>query len=276
MQIRFTKMHGLGNDFVVINNMEYKIDFDPQWIKNLANRKFGIGFDQMLVVDPPPTSDVEFMYRVFNADGTEVEHCGNGARCFAVFVRDKGLTKNNTIKVQTSAGAIELAVNDDETVTVSMGIPEFEPSLIPFSAESKSSSYTLHLKDETVQIGSLAIGNPHAVTLVEDVEKTDVLGVGSQIESHIRFPSRVNAGFMQIVSEDEVNLRVYERGVGETLACGSGACAAVVTGIVQGYLDSKVRVHLHGGDLYIQWDGFGHNVMLTGPSSTVFEGTLII
>ncbi len=276
MQIAFTKMHGLGNDFVVINNMQYKMDFDQKWIKRLADRRWGVGFDQMLIVEPPTSDNVEFQYRIFNADGAEVEHCGNGARCFAIFVRDKGLTTNKTIKVQTSGGIIDLIVNDDETVTVRMGVPEFEPALIPFSAECKSSSYTLNLKDESVQIGSLAIGNPHAVTLVSDVEAVDVIGLGSQITSHSRFPNRVNAGFMQIISADAIKLRVFERGVGETLACGTGACAAVVTGIVQGYLNNSVKVSLRGGDLYIHWDGINHNVLLTGPTATVFEGTITI
>lgn len=276
MEIEFTKMHGLGNDFMVINNLQYQMEFDPDWIRQMADRRTGVGFDQLLVVEPAKTSDVDFEYRIFNADGSEVEHCGNGARCFAVFVRDKGLTTKRSFPVQTQGGIIDLIINDDSSVTIRMGIPEFFPNRVPFSAETESSSYTLRLKDEIVEIGVLAIGNPHAVTIVEDVDKVDVDRLGAQIENHERFPNRVNAGFMQILSRDAIKLRVFERGVGETNACGTGACAAVVSGIRQGHLDHNVKVSLRGGDLYIQWSGSGEHVLLTGPTATVFEGKLLL
>ncbi len=274
MHLHFTKMHGLGNDFIVINNIQKRIVFDQATIRGLADRRLGIGFDQMLIVEEASTSDVEFDYRIFNADGIEVEHCGNGARCFAQFVREKGLTRSDEILVNTKGGVIVLTVNADETVTVKMGIPEFEPSLIPFSADSLSSSYTLDLEGESMQIAVLAIGNPHAVTIVPKVDKVDIIRLGAQIESHCRFPNRVNAGFMEIISPEKIKLRVYERGVGETKACGTGACAAVVSGIMLGYLKSRVNVKLAGGNLFIQWPGAGETVLLTGPSESVFEGAI--
>jgi diaminopimelate epimerase len=274
MQLHFTKMHGLGNDFIVLDQTQQAFQLDEKKVCELAHRQLGIGFDQLLIVQAPSTEEVEFDYRIFNADGEEVEHCGNGARCFAKFVLDKGLTQNRLIKVHTAAGNIELLVNDDETVTVQMGVPIFEPSLIPFSAESESSSYTLELEDECVEITALAIGNPHAVVIVPNVQKAEVLTLGAQIESHTRFPNRVNAGFMEIVSPTEVNVRVFERGVGETLACGTGACAAVVSGIQLGLLEHKVTANLLGGQLHIQWDAPNKSVKMTGPCQSVFEGTI--
>ncbi len=276
MLLRFTKMHGLGNDFILIDGMHRKFDLDAGTIRRLSHRRFGIGFDQLLLVEAGSHPEVEFDYRIFNADGEEVEHCGNGARCFARFVQEKGLTKNHRITVKTTGGNIVLMVNPDETVTVQMGIPQFEPAQIPFSADFASSSYTLALNDENLQIGALAIGNPHAVTIVDSVESTDVEGLGTLIESHSRFPNRVNAGFMEIVSDSHIKLRVYERGVGETLACGSGACAAVVSGIMQGHLQDKVKVSLTGGDLIVEWNGPGETVLMTGPCDTVYEGTIEI
>lgn len=276
MLLPFTKMHGLGNDFIVLNNLANNIHLDRHTIQKLSDRRFGIGFDQLLMVEAGDEESVEFNYRIFNADGHEVEHCGNGARCFARFVRDKRLTSNREIAVSTSAGRIVLLVNDDETVTVRMGIPEFEPSLIPFSADSVSSSYTLTLNDQVLQISALAIGNPHAVTKVLNVQTADVASLGPQVESHARFPNRVNAGFMEVVSETHIRLRVFERGVGETMACGTGACAAVVSGIVEGVLQNKVTVSLPGGDLGVEWNGPGKTVLMTGPCETVFEGNIEI
>lgn len=274
MKLEFTKMHGLGNDFIVINNLQGTIDLDPETIKCLAHRRFGIGFDQLLVVSKPSDPHVEFDYRIYNADGGEVEHCGNGARCFARFVCDKGLTQNTEIAVKTRGGNIVLMVNPDNSVTVQMGVPELDPALIPFSADSESSSYTLELDDELLQIGALAIGNPHAVTIVPDVRLVDIERIGPQVESHPRFPRRVNAGFMQIVSPKHIRLRVFERGVGETMACGTGACAAVVSGITQGYLTNRVKASLPGGDLDIEWQGPGRTVLMTGPCKLVFEGSV--
>ncbi|MCB1755962.1 MAG: diaminopimelate epimerase [Gammaproteobacteria bacterium] len=274
MLLEFTKMQGLGNDFIVIDNLQNRIALEPHQIKHLADRRFGIGFDQLLMVQAPSDAAVEFDYRIFNADGSEVEHCGNGARCFARYVRDKGLTQSTEIAVKTRGGNIVLQVNPDDSVTVRMGIPEFKPERIPFSAESESSSYTLELDDEVLQIGALAIGNPHAVTIVPDVQTIDIERLGKQVESHPRFPRRVNAGFMQIVSPEHIRLRVFERGVGETLACGTGACAAVVSGIVQGYLQHRVKASLPGGDLDIEWQGPGHTVLMTGPCESVFEGSV--
>lgn len=276
MLVRFTKMHGLGNDFMVVNNLANDIILDKSTVRKLSDRRFGIGFDQLLVVEEGSDDTVEFNYRIYNSDGGEVEHCGNGARCFAKFVRDKGLTTNTEIAVNTSAGRIVLIVNDDETVTVRMGIPEFEPSLIPFSADSVSSSYTLNLNDEVLQIGALAIGNPHGVIPVANVDTANVEDIGPEVESHSRFPNRVNVGFMEVVSKRHIRLRVFERGVGETKACGTGACAAVVSGIVRGLLQNKVRVSLPGGDLGVEWNGPGETVLMTGPCETVFEGTIEI
>ena len=276
MQLEFTKMHGLGNDFVVLNDLDGSFNLSEASIRALADRHLGIGFDQMLVVGAPTVADVEFTYRIYNADGSEVEHCGNGARCFARYVRDKGLTESQAIPVMTHGGRIVLQVNEDDSVTVEMGIPEFEPTRIPFSAESQSTAYTLDLNDRQISIGAMAIGNPHAVTVVDDTTTVEIELLGPQIESHTRFPRRVNAGFMQVLTRDHVKLRVYERGVGETQACGTGACAAAVIGMIQGRLDSTVTVSLPGGDLLIHWPGEGHTVRMTGPATTVFEGTITL
>lgn len=276
MLLPFTKMHGLGNDFIVVNNLNNDINLSTSTVRKLSDRRFGIGFDQLLVVESADDDSVEFNYRIYNYDGGEVEHCGNGARCFAKFVRDKGLTSSTEIAVNTSAGRIVLLVNADETVTVRMGVPEFEPSLIPFSADSVSSSYTLKLNDEVLQLAALAIGNPHAVIQVDNIDRANVEGIGPELESHSRFPNRVNVGFMEIVSKSAIRLRVFERGVGETKACGTGACAAVVSGIVQGLLQNKVKVSLPGGELGVEWNGPGETVLMTGPCETVFEGTIEI
>lgn len=272
MTTHFTKMHGLGNDFIVINNLDRSQEFPPERIRMLANRQFGVGFDQMLVVEKPSREDVEFDYRIFNYDGSEVEHCGNGARCFAVYVRDQGLTTSEIIPVNTCAGKITLHVREDRQVTVEMGVPEFTPSAIPFVADRLSEWYSLKLGDEVIEVGAVAIGNPHVVMLVEDVDTAPVDRLGPLMEKHQRFPNRVNVGFMQILDRGHIRLRVHERGVGETRACGTGACAAHVIGCKNKLLDKSAVVTLPGGDLHISWPGENHNVEMTGPCTTVFEG----
>ena len=274
MHLEFTKMHGLGNDFIVINALRQPFGLSALQISRLAHRRFGIGFDQLLVVEPSPSPDAEFGYRIFNADGGEVENCGNGARCFARYVIDKGLTDNEVIAVQTTGGLMHLQVEKDLQVTVLMGVPQFEPSKVPFIAEQQHNSYPIDLGGETVDGGVVAIGNPHVVVRVSSTDDADVNGIGPKLERHQRFPSRVNAGFMQVLSKSEINLRVFERGVGETMACGTGACAAVVVGIRQGILDDRVLVHLTGGDLVVNWSDGNVPVSMTGPCATVFEGRL--
>jgi len=272
MEISFTKMQGLGNDFVVIDATSRPIDLSMEQIRFLANRRFGVGCDQVLLVEPPRQSNVDFTYRIFNADGGEVEQCGNGARCFARYVRDHGLTRKADISVATSAGVIMLHVEADGQITVDMGVPRFEPDEIPFAAEARAEIYPLALGATEVEIGVVSMGNPHAVLRVEQVDSAPVTSMGPEIEVHERFPRRVNVGFMQVVDRQHIRLRVYERGAGETLACGTGACAAVVVGRQCGWLDDKVTVSLPGGELKIQWPGEGHSVMMTGPAVSVFEG----
>jgi len=274
MLLDFTKMHGLGNDFVVIDAINQTVNLDTEQFRFLANRRFGIGCDQILLVESPDSDQVDFRYRIFNADGGEVEQCGNGARCFALFVRNKGLTRKNQIVVQTNSGIITLSCEPDNQVTVNMGIPHFDPAEIPFQAEHTASEYGLDINHQTYQMGVLSIGNPHAVLRIEDINSAPVTTLGPEIEHHPRFPNRVNAGFMQIVSADEINLRVWERGSGETLACGTGACAAVVSGIQRAWLNSRVVVNLSGGQLIIEWSGGSNPVMMTGPAESVFEGTI--
>jgi diaminopimelate epimerase len=271
-EINFTKMHGLGNDFIVVDNTDGSVQFENERIRALSNRHTGIGFDQLLIVQSPSVSNAEFDYRIFNADGEEVEHCGNGARCFARYVIDKGLTNNTEINVNTSSGLVTLLAHDDETVTVQMGVVEFEPALIPFLADEKSAFYDLTVGDKILKVGSASIGNPHVVIQVDDVQTANVELLGSLIESHERFPSRVNVGFMQVVDAGNIFLRVYERGVGETRACGTGACAAAAIGHIQGLLDKTVNVTLPGGDLKIVWPNLNSSIEMTGPCSTVFEG----
>ncbi len=272
MVLCFTKMHGLGNDFIVIDATTTPFALDHQQIQRLARRQTGIGFDQLLVVEPSDQTEAEFGYRIFNADGGEVQHCGNGARCFARFVRDRGMTSSDEIPVSTSTGLISLRLRADGQVTVSMGVPTLEPDEIPFEAPARAQSYLLELDSGDRDIGAVGIGNPHAVSWVQDVQRCDIDISGPQIECHPRFPERVNAGFAQLVNRGELKLRVFERGVGETLACGTGACAAVITGIVQGKLDSEVMVELPGGSLQVSWAGEGEQVLMTGPCETVFEG----
>jgi len=272
MQLRFVKMHGLGNDFVVLDGVRQQIDLTTEQVRFLADRHFGIGCDQLLIVEPAPTPDTLFRYRIFNADGGEVEQCGNGARCFARFVRDEGLTEAATIPVMTASGRIVLHVEDNGEVTVDMGEPRLEPAEIPFEAERREMGYALFVNEAFHTISAVSMGNPHAVLRVDDIDTAPVESLGPAIESHPRFPRRVNVGFMQVVAPDHIRLRVYERGAGETLACGTGACAAVVAGRLHGWLVDTVKVDLPGGRLTIHWQGEGRHVMMTGPAATSFTG----
>jgi diaminopimelate epimerase len=276
MKLRFTKMQGVGNDFVVLDAINQAVRLDPITARKLADRHFGIGCDQVLVIEPPRSPGTDFYYRIFNADGTEVQHCGNGARCFLRYVRDKGLSEKTQIRVETLSGVIVPRLEGDGEVTVDMGPPEFEPEKIPFVAQARALTYWIDAGGEPVEISAVSMGNPHAVQLVRDVETAPVLTQGPLIERHGRFPQRVNAGYLEVVDRHRIKLRVYERGAGETLACGTGACAAVVAGIARGYLDSPVRVTTHGGDLRIAWEGGRQPVMMTGPAETVFEGEIEI
>ncbi|MCE8053144.1 diaminopimelate epimerase [Halomonas daqingensis] len=276
MLLHFTKMHGLGNDFMVIDLITQRARLRDEQIRKLADRRFGIGFDQLLVVEPPRSPDMDFRYRIFNADGSEVENCGNGARCFARFVRDQRLTHKREIHVETAGGPLTLVVNDDDQVTVDMGTPRFEPAALPFDATEDRPLHVLEVDGERYEIGAVSMGNPHAVLRVDDVDTAPVERLGPLIERHPRFPRRVNAGFMQVVSPHEIRLRVFERGTGETLACGTGACAAVASGIRQGLLESPVTVHLRGGDLRIEWSGDEAPLLMTGPAERVFEGRIAL
>ena len=267
-------MHGLGNDFVVLDAIRQPLSLSRDQLRLLADRHFGVGCDQILQVELARTADTDFYYRIFNADGGEVEQCGNGARCFVRYVHDKALTPKTRIRVGTLSGVIEPTLEPDGEVTVDMGVPVFEPALIPFVARQRALTYELSIDKKVLLINSLSMGNPHAVQIVADVVKADVETEGPLIESHPRFPKGVNAGFMQIVSRSHIKLRVYERGAGETLACGTGACAAVVAGIQRGVLDARVRVTTRGGDLGISWAGEGSPVMMTGPAVSVFEGEI--
>lgn len=269
-------MHGCGNDFMVLNLVSQHFKVTPQHIRKWSDRNFGIGFDQLLLVEPPQTPNADFRYRIFNGDGTEVEQCGNGARCFALFVHDQKLTRKKLLKVETGKGIIELQLLGENLVKANMGIPIMQPEQIPFAAIKRQYSYALTIDDQSHNLGVVSMGNPHAVLLVDDVDLAPVKSLGAKIESHPFFPKHVNAGFMQIISTSEIRLRVYERGVGETLACGSGACAAVVVGRLQGLLDSEVTVHLQGGDLNILWQGEDNPVIMTGSCSKVYEGRIYI
>jgi diaminopimelate epimerase len=283
MKLKFTKMHGAGNDFVVIDAIHQQIDFTPAQWQFLADRRFGVGADQMLVVERPRLNGTDFRYRIYNADGGEVEQCGNGARAFVRFVREKGLTDKRTIRVETMAGVIEPRLEEDGRVTVNMGAPILEPERVPFKAEGltgradgRDTLWPLDIHGRTLWISAVSMGNPHAVQLVDDAEHAPVAQDGSSIEHHPRFPRRVNAGFMQILDSHQIKLRVFERGAGETLACGTGACAAVVAGIRRGLLESPVGVITRGGELSIAWAGEGQPVLMTGPAVTVFEGEIEI
>jgi len=286
MKLRFTKMHGAGNDFVVINGIDQKIRFTPEQWRFLADRRFGIGADQVLLVEKTTKKGVDFRYRIFNADGGEVEQCGNGARAFVRFVTDQGMTDKHRIKAETMAGIIELQLEKNGNVTVNMGVPVFEPENVPFDTsglrgqtQAHATLWPLYLesdrqKGKNLMLSVLSMGSPHAVLLVDCSEKAPVAQEGPVIESHRRFPNRVNAGFMEIVDRHRIKLRVYERGAGETLVCGTGACAAVVSGICRGLLDSPVNVMMAGGELLIAWEGDGSPVMMTGPAIRVFDGEI--
>jgi diaminopimelate epimerase len=274
MRLRFTKMQGAGNDFVVLDGINQSVALDPVLVRQIADRHFGVGCDQVLLIERARTPDTDFYYRIFNADGEEVQHCGNGARCFLRYVRDKRLTEKREIRVETRSGVITPRLEADGQVTVDMGPPQFAPTRIPFTADREALTYRLEVEGRTVEISALSMGNPHAVQVVDDVDRAPVTSEGPLIERHARFPERVNAGYMQIVDRHHIRLRVYERGAGETLACGTGACAAVVAGISRGLLESPVTVTTRGGDLAIAWDGPSRPVLMTGPAQTVFEGEL--
>ena len=274
MRLRFSKMQGAGNDFVVLDGVRQSVALSPEQIRFLANRHFGVGFDQLLLVEPAKQTGVDFRYRIFNANGGEVEQCGNGARCFVRFVHEQGLTDKREIRVETLAGIICLRLEENGQVTVDMGVPILEPDRIPFVSDSTDAVQRLDVDGQTVDITAVSMGNPHVVQVVDDVDTAPVATQGPLIEAHPRFPQRVNAGFMQIVGRQQIRLRVFERGAGETLACGTGACAAVVAGILRGQLDSPVRVETRGGTLTIDWQGVGTTVSMTGPAVTVFSGEI--
>ncbi len=280
MRIEFTKMHGLGNDFVVIDAINQDIQLSPEQVRFIADRHFGVGCDQLLLVERPTVRDAEFRYRIFNADGGEVQQCGNGARCFARFVHDRGMTASTTIPVETAGGMIYLELEADGQVTVDMGVPSFDPASLPFEAENavehESEYHQLLVNGEKYAIGAVSVGNPHAVLLVESVDEAPVATLGAAIESHERFPERVNVGFMEILDRAQIRLRVFERGAGETLACGTGACAAVAVGIHNSLLDHTVQVALKGGNLTIRWQGDDHTLFMTGPAQTVYEGKITL
>jgi len=283
MKLKFTKMHGAGNDFIVVDAIHQNVDLSAEQWRKLADRRFGIGADQILVVERPVTEGVDFRYRIFNNDGGEVEQCGNGARAFARFVSDKGLSSENSIRVETMKGVIAPRLELDGSVTVDMGAPRLEPEEVPFDsaeldgrAEGADSNWPLSVSGQNIFVSVVSMGNPHAVQVVENVDSAPVLETGPLIEHHPRFPQRVNAGFMQVLGRNHIKLRVFERGAGETLACGTGACAAVVAGIRRGLLDSPVRVSARGGELSIAWAGPGEPVYLSGPAVTVFEGEVEI
>ena len=274
MLLRFTKMHGLGNDFMVVDLISQRVHLSPEQIRYLGNRNTGVGFDQLLLVETPQSPDVDFRYRIFNSNGTEVEHCGNGARCFAKFVHDQRLTGKRDISVQTSNGRIMLKMRDDHAVGVDMGEPVLQPDQVPFEATTQAPSYSLEQDGHNYTLGVVSMGNPHAVLVVDDVASAPVFELGSKLEQHPRFPNKANLGFMQIVDRNTIKLRVFERGVGETKACGTGACAAVVVGQQIGLLDTNVTTQLTGGNLAIQWQGPGHHLFMDGPATHVYEGQI--
>jgi diaminopimelate epimerase len=264
-------MQGLGNDFVVLDGVRQKVQLSAEEVRLLADRRFGVGCDQVLLVEKA-TGDADFRYRIFNADGGEVEQCGNGARCFVIFVRDQGLTDKRELRVETAGGLIVPRLEEDGQVTVDMGVPRFAPGDVPFLGTEEAIEEALDVDGTLLRVSVLSMGNPHAVQVVADVDVAPVATQGPRIEHHPRFPQRVNAGYMQVVDRATIRLRVWERGAGETLACGTGACAAVVAGVRRGLLDSPVRVRVRGGELGIAWAGDGRPVQMTGPAARVFEG----
>ena len=276
MQMKFTKMQGLGNDFVVIDAVTQNVRVSASMVKRLSNRTLGIGCDQVLVIEPPTEPHIDFNYRIFNQSGEEVEQCGNGARCLARYVYDRQLTGKNPIRVKTMNRVMDLELTENNLVKVDMGIPELEPAAIPFQADHRAPLYSVKVGDSSYKLAAVSMGNPHAVLQVEDVETAPVASVGPLLEAHSRFPNRVNVGFMQIVDRSNINLRVFERGVGETQACGSGACAAAVAALRQELVDSPVTVHLNGGDLTIDWQGENQSLLMTGAAASVFHGRIRI
>ena len=274
MLIKSTKMHGIGNDFIVIDTISQSITITPKIAKKLGDRRFGVGCDQILVVESPSRPDVDFGYRIFNNDGQEVEQCGNGARCFAKFVHNRKLTGKNSLLVETKTGIIETKLKSDGLVQVNMGLPELDPKKIPFITDHQKIIYTIPVEKSHLIISAISMGNPHAVLKVDDINTASVESIGITIGRHDLFPKQANVGFMQILNPNEINLRVYERGSGETLACGSGACAAVVAGQLQGLLESLVTVNLTGGSLLIEWQGDGHPVMMTGAAASIYSGQI--
>ena len=280
MKLHFTKMHGIGNDFIVLDHTKSPFQLTQEIIQSLSHRQLGIGFDQLLVVENTTLKDVDFKYRIFNQDGGEVEQCGNGARCFYRFVKDKHLTKKESIRVETKSGVITLTEDHEHMIEVNMGEPIFNPKLIPFISDTEKNEYSISIdlpnQKEMINVAVLSMGNPHAVMTVEDIDKAPVETLGAYLESHPLFPKRVNVGFMTIVTPHHVRLRVFERGVGETLACGTGACAAVVSGIKRDLLISPVKVDMPGGSLSIDWKGDKNSVMMKGPAVTIFEGDIEI
>lgn len=274
MQINFTKMHGLGNDFVVIDAINQDIFLTPPQVRHIADRHFGVGCDQLLLVEKPETPGIDFRYRIFNADGGEVEQCGNGARCFARFVRNKGMTSKDEIVVETATGIITLYAENDGQVRVNMGVPRFSPEQLPFNVAHEQPHYEVTAAGDNIRLGAVSMGNPHAVVQVEDINGPEVDRYGPVLESHPLFPERVNVGFFQLINRDHIHLRVFERGVGETLACGTGACAAVAVAHRWGMLSDHVIVELPGGALNISWEGDGKSIWMTGPAEQVFEGSI--
>ena len=274
MTLEFTKMHGLGNDFVVIDAINQSVFLTAEQIQQLADRHRGIGFDQLLLVEAATTAAADFRYRIYNADGGEVGQCGNGARCFMQFVHEHGLSRKDTLQVETSGGPLQLSREADGQVSVDMGIPRLEVADIPFVAPARDISYLIDVNNVSMEISAISMGNPHAVLLVDAVEHAPVAELGPLLEGHVRFPERANVGFMEIVDADTIRLRVYERGAGETLACGSGACAAVVAGRLQERLSTRVKVLLNGGELVVSWAGEGQPVLMTGPATTVYQGRI--
>ena len=272
--LNFTKMHGLGNDFVVIDAINQTVNLSPEQIRFIADRHFGVGFDQLLLVEKPVNDNADFKYRIFNADGSEVSQCGNGARCFARFVRENGLFSGDEITVDTDSGQLVLTFTDNGLVTVNMGIPRHEPSEIPMATDQESQTYSVEINGKSTTFGAVSMGNPHVVIQVENTTSAPVADLGRILESHPLFPERANIGFMQVVNRKHIKLRVYERGAAETLACGSGACAAVVVGIEQNLLDKEVMVELPSGQLAISWAGRGQPVYMTGPAATVYDGKI--
>ncbi len=276
MMLKFTKMHGLGNDFVVIDAVRQEVNLNREQVRHIADRHFGVGCDQLLLVENPSNDSADFRYRIFNADGGEVSQCGNGARCFARFVHEQGLSDKRELRVETKSGRLVLKFREDGNITVNMGVPRHEPAKIPLLADCEAKSYSIEVEGEPLQIGAVSMGNPHAVLLTDNVDDAPVSTIGPALECHAMFPERVNVGFMQIVDIHHIRLRVFERGSGETLACGSGACGAAVVGIEQGLLKSPVQVDLPGGSLSISWLGRGEVVFMTGSAVTVFEGKIEI